>query len=58
MKYEVRMKAKGKESILYKKCPNKAYAYTVARAENSSQYVKGIYITDPRFVDYYVAVSK
>lgn len=58
MKYEVRMKAKGAEAVLYKKCPNKGYAYTVATSENSKQYAKGIYISDPRFVNYYVAVSK
>lgn len=51
--YDVMMKAKGEEPKLYKVCPSKAYACVVAREENTAQYMKGIYITDPRFVNYY-----
>jgi len=58
MKYEVMKKAKGVEAILYKKCPNKAYAHTVATSENSKQYAKGITIFDPRFVNYYIRLAK
>ena len=58
MKYEVMMKAKGAEAVLYKTCPSKAYAYTVATAENSKQYVKGITIFDPCFVNYYIRLAK
>ena len=52
-KYDVMMKKSG-EVRLYKVCPNRAYAYTVAKNENSKQYVKGIYIYDPDFVNYYI----
>jgi hypothetical protein len=30
----------------------------VATGENTKQYAKGIYITDPRFVNYYVRIHK
>ena len=50
-KYDVVMRKNGKDT-LYKVCPNKAYACTVAREENTAQYMKGIYIADPRFVNY------
>ena len=56
--YDVKMKAKGEEPKLFKVCPNKGYARVVASGENSAQYAKGIYIGDPRFVDYYVVAHK
>lgn len=56
--YDVMMKAKNGKAVLYKTCPNKAYACTVARGENTAQYVKGIYITDAKFVNYYVKMHK
>ena len=56
--YDVMMKAKGEEPKLYKVCPNKGYARVVASGENTAQYAKGIYIGDPRFVDYYVVAHK
>lgn len=58
MKYDVMKKARNEEVVLYKTCPNRAYAYTVATLENTAQYTKGIYITDPRFVNYYIVIHK
>lgn len=58
MKYEVVKQNKKGEILLYKVCPNRGYAYTVATGENTKQYAKGIYIADPRFVNYYVRIHK
>ena len=57
-KYDVMKKEKNSKAVLYKTCPNKGYARVVASGENSAQYAKGIYISDPRFVDYYVVMHK
>ena len=56
--YDVMKKTKNGEAVVYKTCPNKAYACTVARGENTAQYAKGIYITDAKFVNYYVKMHK
>lgn len=58
MKYDVMMRDRKGKITLYKTCPNRAYAVTVARAENTAQYAKGIYIADPRFVEYYAVPHK
>ena len=57
-KYDVMKKNRKGEILLYKVCPNRGYAYVVATNENTKQYAKGIYIADPRFVDYYIRLHK